>query len=86
MLLQRGKAGCDGQRLLVHVEFAVDLQLDAVALVRWITEMGMGQSESFIATSIRAVPVKMVMWMSWPQPCMTGTSWPERLVTRAVLA
>ena len=41
---------------------------------------------TFAAFKIRAVPVNTVMWMSCPQACITATSWPERLVTRAVLA
>ena len=33
-----------------------------------------------------AVPTRAVMWTSWPQACMTGTSVPASSLTRTVLA
>ena len=33
---------------------------------------------SFIAASRRAVPIHAVMWVSWPQACITPVSTPER--------
>ena len=36
--------------------------------------------------SSRAVPIQVVMWMSWPQACMTPDSSPDQAMSRAVEA
>ena len=52
----------------------------------WPTSISVPCHFDLLAAIARATPIKVVVWMSWPQACMTPTSWPAMVTPRRWLA
>ncbi len=58
---------------------------DTISSAGWPMNISVPFHWSLSATSVRAVPSQLAMWMSWPQLCVTKLSRPPQSV-RAWLA